>query len=189
MIHKDIQKLSVDIDSVTTHPRNVRQGDVGAISESLQHNGQYRPIVVQKSTKHILAGNHTWLAAKSLGWKKIAVTFVDVDDESALRILLVDNKSNDIANYDDIALAELLQELVNTEQGLIGTNYDGNDIDNLLKDIHKQNDETIDKELTGDAIDLGEKFEVVIECENEYQQTMLLEKLSGEGYKVRAIVV
>jgi hypothetical protein len=142
MIHKDIQKLSVDIESLIPHPRNVRQGDVGAISQSLEHNGQYRPIVVQKTTNHILAGNHTWKAAQALGWKKIAVTFVDVDDERALRILLADNKTNDLATYDDNQLAGLLQELSETEQGLLGTVFDGDDLDQLLADLENTHTDT-----------------------------------------------
>jgi hypothetical protein len=132
MIHSAINKLAVDIDSLVPHPRNVREGDVGAISESLKHNGQYRPIVVQKSTNHILAGNHTWKAAKALGWDKIAVTYVDVDDERSLRILLADNKTNDLASYDENQLAELLQELAGSEESLSGTNFDGDDLDDLL---------------------------------------------------------
>ena len=132
MIHETIKQLAVDINSLSPHPRNIRQGDVGAISESLKNNGQYRPIVVQKSTNQILAGNHTWQAAKSLGWKKIAATFIDVDDDRALRILLVDNKTNDLASYDENELADLLQELSASEQGLLGTNFDGDELDDLL---------------------------------------------------------
>lgn len=123
---------TVEIDSVQAHPQNVRQGDVGAIVESLKAHGQYRPIVVQKSTMNILAGNHTWKAAKALGWKKISVAFVDVDDEQALRILLVDNRANDLATYNDNALAELLKFLADTEGGLDGTGFYGDDLDDLL---------------------------------------------------------
>lgn len=132
MIHKDIQELAIDIDTVQPHPRNVRQGDVGAISESLQRNGQYRPIVVQTSTNYILAGNHTWRAAKMLGWETIAATFVDVNDEHGLRILLVDNRTNDIATYDNNALAELLRELAETDEQLLGTAFDGDYLDDLI---------------------------------------------------------
>jgi len=134
MIHQAINKLAVDIDSLEPHPRNVRQGDVGAISESLKHNGQYRPIVVQKSTNYILAGNHTWKAAKSLDWKKIAVTYIDVSDEDALRILLADNRTNDLALYDTSALSELLEELAATEKEFAGTAYDGDYLDELIAD-------------------------------------------------------
>ena len=96
-IREEIAPLAQPIDDFKTHPRNVRQGDVGAISESLKAHGQYRPIVVQRSTGYVLAGNHTFMAAKSLGWDKIAVTYVDCDEEQATRILLVDNRANDLA--------------------------------------------------------------------------------------------
>jgi hypothetical protein len=189
MIHSAINKLAVNIDSLVPHPRNVREGDVGAISESLKHNGQYRPIVVQKSTNHILAGNHTWKAAKALGWDKIAVTYVDVDDESGLRILLADNKTNDLASYDNGALIELLKELNESEQGLVGSVYDGDDIDELLSDLQNSYDQDDSNELSGNKINIDEKYEVIIECENEFQQTMLLEKLSLEGLRVKALVL
>ena len=120
------------IDNIHPHPRNVRQGDVGAIAESLRAHGQYRPIVVQKSSGDILAGNHTWKAAKALGWTQVDVTFVDVDDDEAARILLIDNRANDLATYDDEGLAELLQELAASELSLEGTGFDGDDLDDLL---------------------------------------------------------
>lgn len=125
----------IAIDDLMPHPANVRQGDVGAISESLRVHGQYRPIVVQRNTRHILAGNHTWRAAKALGWKHIAATILDVDDDQALRILLVDNRSNDIATYDDSGLADLLQQLAATERQLEGTGFDLDDLDLLLSDL------------------------------------------------------
>lgn len=134
-IRPEIQHLATPIDEITTHPKNVRQGDVGAISHSLVSHGQYRPIVVQKSTGNILAGNHTYLAAKALGWSSIAATFVDCDDEQALRILLVDNRTTDLATYDNGALIDLLKDLNSTAIGLDGTAFDGNDLDQLITDL------------------------------------------------------
>jgi hypothetical protein len=127
-----IETKKISIDEVTTHPRNVRQGDIGAISQSLQAHGQYRPITYQKSTGHILAGNHTWKAAKSLGWKEIIASAIDCDDEQALRILLADNRSSDLATYDDQELMQLLQEIASTGSELLGTLYDGDDLDDLV---------------------------------------------------------
>ena len=131
-IREEIAHLAQPITQFKTHPKNVRQGDVGAISQSLTAHGQYRPIVVQKSTGHILAGNHTYLAAKSLGWEQVAATFVDCDDEQAIKILLVDNRANDLAMYDDRALADLLKDLVATDAGLDGSLFTGDDLDDLL---------------------------------------------------------
>ena len=133
-IRQEIISMAKPIANFTTHPRNVRQGDVGAIVQSLEAHGQYRPVVVHKETNQILAGNHTYLAAKFLGWDKIAATFVDCNEEQALRILIADNRANDLATYDDTALGELLKELVFTDDGLLGTLFDGDALDSLLSD-------------------------------------------------------
>lgn len=120
---------TVDIDTLEPFPGNARQGDIGAISESLATNGQYRPIVVNRPTRHILVGNHTWQAARQLGWDQIAVTFVDVDENEARKIVLVDNRTTDLATYDSDALADLLRTVAND---LTGTGFTGDDLDDLL---------------------------------------------------------
>lgn len=135
-------RLLQPIDSVQPHPRNMRQGDVGAISRSLDVNGQYRPIVVHKSTNNILAGNHTWKAAKALGWTKIAVTTVDCSDDDALRILLADNRASDLATYDDVGLVAALRHLV-VNDTLDGTLFDASDLDDLIAMLEAPNLESV----------------------------------------------
>ncbi len=133
MEQRKIEYTTVKLDSLQPHPKNVRQGDIGAISESLKTHGQYRPIVVDKRTNLILAGNHTWKAAKALGWQQISAGFVETkDDDEALRILLADNRTTDLAVYDDNNLADLLKALAATDTGLEGTLFDGDDLDDLL---------------------------------------------------------
>lgn len=132
---------TVPIDAVRPHPKNVRQGDIGAISESLKAHGQYRAIVAQRSTGHIIAGNHTWKAAKVLGWNQIAVHWLDVDDEKALRILLVDNRTTDLATYDSAGLADLLKTLSASPTALDGTGFDGDALDELLGDLQRDADD------------------------------------------------
>ena len=115
-----LAELAVPIDDVHPYEHNPRRGDLAALRKSLEAHGQYRPIVANRRTSEVLAGNHTWQAAKALGWDHIAVTWVDVDDEAAARIVLVDNRTNDLSGYDDAALAELLSTLPD----LAGTGYD-----------------------------------------------------------------
>lgn len=134
-IRESLLSLAQPISQFRVHPKNVRQGDIGAIAESLKAHGQYRPIVVQRSTNQILAGNHTFQAAKSLGWNEIAATYVDCDDDQAVRILLADNRTNDLASYDDSALIDLLKELSASDAGLEKTLYSGNDLDDLIKSL------------------------------------------------------
>src|SRR5215210_3441174 len=93
MPHPDLQTLAVPLADLRPYDANPRRGDVEAIKASLQAHGQYRPIVVNRPTMQVLAGNHTLEAARELGWVTIAATFVDVDDEQAKRIVLVDNRT------------------------------------------------------------------------------------------------
>jgi len=151
-IRPEIAALAVSIDSIEPHPSNIRQGDIGAICQSLHHHGQYRPIVVQRSTGQILAGNHTYHAARSLGWPEIAATFVECDDDQALRILLVDNRANDLATYDDAALVDLLRQLAETDLGLDGTLFDGDALDQLIHDLGREDEIGVDAPDTAPAI-------------------------------------
>jgi ParB-like chromosome segregation protein Spo0J len=117
----------VPLNAVTPHPDNARTGNIEVIASSLRHHGQYRPIVAQKSTKHILAGNHTWRAAQSLGWTDIAVTWLDVDDATARKVLIADNRASDLATYDNDALLNVLRSLPTLD----GTGYDTYDVEKL----------------------------------------------------------
>jgi len=126
-----LETRTVPIGRLKPYAKNARRGDVAAIAESLRVNGQYRPIVVNRRTMEVLAGNHTLRAARKLGWSEIAATLVDVDEERAKRIVLADNRTSDLATYDSEALAELLQELPE----LSGTGYDEDDLDALLAEL------------------------------------------------------
>lgn len=124
----------IPIDSVEPHPRNARQGDIGAISESLRVFGQVRPIVVQDSTGYIVAGRHVWGAAVALGWTEIAASRVEMSDALALRYLVADNRLSALGSFDEAALTAVLVDLA--QQGLLeGTGYDGDDVDTYLRDL------------------------------------------------------
>ena len=81
----------------------------------------YRPIYVQLSTGYILAGNTTYAACLRLGSLRIPVVWLDVDDETALRILLGDNELARLAIVDQGLLAPLVERLLETELRLLGT--------------------------------------------------------------------
>jgi len=118
---------TVLINEIKVHPLNPREGDIGSIIESLTHMGQYRPIVVNKTTKHILSGNHTYQGAVQLGWEKIAVHWVDVDEVEEIKILIVDNRTSDLATYDPQELNKLL-----TSTGLRGTGFSSEEVAEIL---------------------------------------------------------
>ena len=102
------QAVQVRINDLTPYPQNPRRGDIQAIAESLSYHGQFKPIVVNKNNV-ILAGNHTFKAAKKLGWKQISVVYVDVDPVQARKIMLADNRINDLASYNEGLLETILK--------------------------------------------------------------------------------
>ena len=116
----------VPISELKEFPNNPRRGDVELLMESLSYHGQYRPIVANRRTKEVLAGWHTLVAARKLGWDKITVTWVDVDPLTAKRIVLADNRLSDLANYDDTALLDLMMVLKDLE----GTGFNNDDLAN-----------------------------------------------------------
>ena len=145
------QTQLVSMDTLKEYSKNPRKGNVAAIVESLRENKQYRPIVVQQNSKKILAGNHTFKAAKELGWKEIAVVMVDVTDEEAMRIMLADNRTNDLAEYDNTMLAELLESLPT----VVGTGYSQADLDLITTAVESVADSagTMAEIMVGDALE------------------------------------
>lgn len=125
----------IDISTIHFHPENPRQGDVGAVSESIERNGFYGAIVVQESTRRILVGNHRVKAASALGMTTVPGVMIDVDDAVARRILLADNRTSDLASYDDAALVAILAELA-ASGDLPGTGWDGEALDTLIRDVN-----------------------------------------------------
>lgn len=122
--------LVVPLGSVEPHPRNVRRGDVEMIRSSLREFGQVRPILVQASTGFIVAGNHTWRAMQEEAATDVAAVKIDISDDDALRYLLADNRTNDVASYDDAGLLAVLEELQAGDL-LLGTGYDLDAIEDL----------------------------------------------------------
>ena len=128
-----MEAIKVAVDTLKEFEGNPRKGNVKELVESLKHNGQYKPIVVQKSTKQILAGNHLWKAAKDPGWTEIDIVEIDVDDNQAKKIVVADNRLADMGGYDEQALLDLLGEI-----DLSGTGYEPADVDDLLALIEEQ---------------------------------------------------
>ena len=133
----------VSVDDLEPHPQNPRRGDVNVIAQSLEANGQFRPLVISKDNV-VLAGNHTLQAAMSLGWGEIDVVRLDLDSDSdqATRVMLADNRSSDLGTYDDTDLVQVLADL----DDLLGTGYDFDDLADLkhlteLRDITADSDD------------------------------------------------
>jgi Domain of unknown function (DUF4417)/ParB-like nuclease domain len=134
-------EYGVVLSSLKYYYQNPRRGNVEKLAESLNRNGQYKTITVNRGThtgreREILAGNHTVKAAKKLGWKRITVMWVDVTEEHARRIVLADNGSTDDATYDAQILADLIAKQQQDIGHLVGTTYNQDVLDKLMVEVN-----------------------------------------------------
>lgn len=170
----------VPLARLTPHPRNARQGDVGAVFQSIEANGFFGALVVQRSTNHILVGNHRFLAAREAKLPEVPVLWVDVDDERALRILLADNKTSDDASYNTQALADLLAHLANTtEAGLTGTGFTGDELDDLIQDLLPKDEK--EKNAAAEPEE-PTRLGVIVLCDSPDEQEHVFARLVDMGW-------
>lgn len=125
--------LRVPIDKLHPDPSNVRkhgEKNLTAIKASLLRFGQQKPIVID--AKHIVrAGNGTLEAAKTLGWSHIDCVQSDLVGSELTAFAIADNRTAELAEWDDDALAKQLLALEDEGFGLDNMGFDadfsGND--------------------------------------------------------------
>lgn len=135
MIHESLKHLSVPIDSLTPDPANARSHgarNLEQIAASLTAFGQRKPIVVQASGRIVRAGNGTLEAAKSLGWTEIAAVVIDEDNATASQFAIADNRTAELAEWDEQTLVSLLDGMEKDARELVG--FSDAELQALLED-------------------------------------------------------
>lgn len=156
----------VDISTLTPDPANIRthdQRNLDAIKGSLQRFGQQKPIVVD-GKGIIVAGNGTYTAAKALGWTKIGVVRTTLVGPEAVAFAIADNRSAELAGWDDDALAKTLEGLQLEDAQLAAltgfTDKEIGDLINQTADVEVVEDQVPENPLTrcqpGDLWILGQ---------------------------------
>ena len=104
-----IRKLS-DIQPYDKNPRNNKQA-VDAVAESIRQCGYVTPIVIDENNI-ILAGHTRYKALKKLGRKEVeCIVKENLTEDQKKKYRLLDNKTNELAEWDMDLLAEELAGL------------------------------------------------------------------------------
>ena len=134
----------VKLSTLKHHPDNPRRGNVEAIRESLRVNGVFRPIVVSRKTRHVLAGNHTLKAARAESLDALPVVWLDdLTPAQERKVLLADNRTSDLGDYDSDLLGAILGQM-RAEDELLGTGYSDADVEALLEAMSRPTDEDLE---------------------------------------------
>ena len=126
----------VPLGSLHADPANARAHgprNLEAIQASLARFGQVKPIVVDGDGV-IRAGNGTYEAARELGWLEIQIVRTDLEGTEATAYAIADNRTAELAEWDNATLTALLDEL-RTEDALAGVGFDDTEIDELLAEL------------------------------------------------------
>lgn len=131
-----LEQALVAVSELKLDPANPRRhGDrnLEAIRASLFQFGQLRPIVVQRSTMQVVAGNGTMRAAQMLGWTHVAATVTAMSDAEARAFSVADNRTAELAEWDPDQLAAALSD-PSLDDLLGATGFTQAEIDKLLGD-------------------------------------------------------
>ena len=113
---------SYKLTELTLDPKNANQHptrNLDSIKASLTEFGQVKPIVINPDGK-VIAGNGTYLAAKELGWTDIHCVIFDTTAPKETAYGIADNRTAELAEWDDVVLADLLVGLDTDLQDVTG---------------------------------------------------------------------
>ena len=176
--------LFADPANARTHSRK----NLDAIKGSLRQFGQVSPLIVQDNTGVVRAGNGRLAAARELlaegdeRWSHMAVVRVPWDNATAMAFGIADNRTAELAEWDDGAVEKILREINVGDEDLSQMFAD------LAEDLELIVADTVDDPEEQPALEVPERFQVMVTCTDETHQKILLEELEGRGIECRAIV-
>lgn len=159
------------IDDLELDPNNARRHskkNLDAIAGSLREFGQRKPIVVWRN--RVVAGNGTLVAARSLGWREISVARCpdDWDEVRVKAFALADNRSAELAEWDEQVLTEQLRELELAEFDVEAIGFEA-----VVEPEPVVEDEL--PEVVDTRVQLGQVWQIgniTIHCKNSFEMNL-----------------
>lgn len=119
--------IRAKVEGLAHDPSNARlhgEKNLAAIRASLEAFGQVKPLVVHRGV--VVAGNGTLEAARGLGWDRVSVVELPEDwpAERVQAYALADNRTAELASWDDGVVEEQLRELDAAGWDVTGLGFD-----------------------------------------------------------------
>lgn len=180
---------------------NPKDHDLGALHTSMDKFGYVEIPVLNETTGKLIAGHgriETLMQKKQAHMnapERIEVRaddwYVPVQrgvafktDSEARAYLVASNRLTILGGWNESALAELLEGLRSEEEALMhAAGYSDEDLEALLHDLGR----TINADVS--ELQYQSRYAIIIDCSDENEQLRLLQKLTDEGIKCRALIV
>lgn len=158
-------KLNIEyrsIESVFPYEKNPRNNEeaVSAVAESIKEFGFKIPIVI--TGDNVIVAGHTRLkAAKQLGMTEVPCIIADdLTEEQIKAFRLADNKSAEIATWDEELLQEELSGILNIDMKLFGFEEGETDFaDEVVDDTYTMKTNVPQYEITGECPTISEMLD------------------------------
>ncbi len=171
-----------DVEKVIPYDRNPRinDGAVESTAKSIETFGFRQPIVVD--AKGVIVVGHTRLkAALSLGMETVPVHVAELTEAEAMAYRIADNKTGELAEWDDDLLAAEFAALKDLDFDLDLTGFDLDEPGGVTAGGAEG--------AGGGGIDPGDQFGVIVICENEAAQEAAYNELAASGYNCKVVCV
>ena len=178
------------IDPNPWQPRSlVHDTDLAELAASLEAHGLVQPIVVRATGDRyqLIAGQRRLAAARKLGWEKVAVRVLDVDDREMSEIAIVENLQR--RDLDALEKATSFKQYLATwnctqEELAKRLSIDRSTVANFIRLLDLP--EAVHEKLRSGAISMGHA-RALLPLGDDEEQIRLAERIAREGMSVRAI--
>ena len=161
------KKIS-DLKPAPYNPRKSNEKQEANLKKSLEKFGVVEPIVFNKRTGYIVGGHFRIRELKKLGYKEVDCVIVDLneDDEKELNIRLNANTGE-------------------WDEEMLSLDWDAEQLDDWGLDVPNWDAEQEEEK----SQEYQQKFELVVECNNEEHQMEIFESLTNSGLICRVLTL
>jgi ParB family chromosome partitioning protein len=178
------------IDPNPWQPRSVLgDADLAELADSLREHGLVQPIVVRaRGDRHqLIAGQRRLAAARRLGWERVPVRVLDVDDRQMAEIAIVENLQR--RDLDALEKAASFKQYLATwgctqDELAKRLSIDRSHVANLIRLLELP--EAVQTQLRSGALSMGHA-RALLPLGDEDEQMRLASRVAAEGLSVRAV--
>mgnify|MGYP006276874251 CR=1 FL=1 len=178
------------VDRNPWQPRTVvAEADLAELADSLREHGLVQPIVVRArgDRYQLIAGQRRLAAARKLGWEKVPVRVLDVDDRQMSEIAIVENLQR--RDLDALEKAASFRQYLATwnctqEELAKRLSIDRSHVANLIRLLDLP--PAVQDKLRAGALSMGHA-RALLPLGDEAEQVRLAGRVAAEGLSVRAV--
>jgi len=172
----------VDPGTLVPWEKNPRKNDhaVDDVARSIKRYGFGSPITARLEDRMIISGHTRMKAAMRLGLDLVPCRFLDISRREAEELAIVDNKTGEIADWDD----DILRQLIDDDFDIGELGWSDKEIDEILTVTDDGEEEGAD-----DSGGLGSTFQVIVICNSESQMDHVIDMCMEEGLECRPLIM